>query len=438
LYQALRPPAVIQLLRRYLNQTLPGAALMELSELSHISLDDLDRLHRIWGIDFAEQLLTIATQDAPEIGVRLLAGSLADYRRATRQWWLNISEALPDVAFEERPVYFVSGNTHSLPNLLSGYALKIEDELVDFIHADGSADLQAEYRGILERNVPSSRENFLYYALKKYEASRPEISRQRIAREQQAGVVRVPSRHVFEIEAQVIDLSQIQPEWIDPRLRFPGIEQLAASNALILNLDFPLGMASYLLLSEISRNVARFRGIFIMGKAATLNGRIGDVMISNVVHDEQSLNTYLFNNCLSAEDVASYLTYGTVLDNQKAVSALGTFLQNDQYMDVFYREGYTVLEMETGPYLSSIYEMVRPQRYPANEIVSLYNAPFPIGIIHYASDTPYSKGKNLGTQNLSYFGMDPTYAAAAAIIRHIVAEELGLLRSQRVPSGDES
>ena len=132
----------------------------------------------------------------------------------------------------------------------------------------------------------------------------------------------------------------------------------------------------------------------------------------------------LFDNCFRADDLAPLVTYGTVLDNQKAITVRGTFLQNRDYMSVFYREGYTDMEMEAGPYLSSIYEMIRPQRHPQNEIVNLYPAPFPIGILHYASDTPFSKGKNLGAQNLSYFGMDPTYASATAILRSILREEI--------------
>jgi hypothetical protein len=38
----------------------------------------------------------------------------------------------------------------------------------------------------------------------------------------------------------------------------------------------------------------------------------------------------------------------------------GTFLQNATVMDVIYREGYTDIEMEAGPYLSAIYELFRP------------------------------------------------------------------------------
>jgi hypothetical protein len=80
--------------------------------------------------------------------------------------------------------------------------------------------------------------------------------------------------------------------------------------------------------------------------------------------------------------------------------------------------------MEAGPYLSAIYEMFRPKRHPINEIVNLYGLPFDLGILHYASDTPLSKGKNLGAGALSYFGMDSTYATTIAIARRIFQREL--------------
>jgi hypothetical protein len=146
-------------------------------------------------------------------------------------------------------------------------------------------------------------------------------------------------------------------------------------------------------------------------------------MIPNVVHDEQSLNTYFFQNIFTAEDLTPHLIYGTVLDNQKAVSVAGTFLQTARFMDVFYREGYTDIEMEAGPYLSAVYEMYRPKRHPVNEIVNLYGVPFEIGILHYASDTPLSKGRNLGAGTLSYQGMDATYATTIAILRRVFEQE---------------
>jgi hypothetical protein len=40
--------------------------------------------------------------------------------------------------------------------------------------------------------------------------------------------------------------------------------------------------------------------------------------------------------------------------------------------------------------------------------------------MHYVSDTPYTKGKNLGAGALSYFGMDSTYAVSLSILKRIL------------------
>jgi hypothetical protein len=400
------------------------ACCQRLAELTHTIPEDWMRIYRVWKDKLPERLFTIATEKQ-DIAIRSLSGSLADYRRATRRWWEHVEEALPDVTFADRPAYFISSNTHSMANLISGYPLMQEDRLVIFIREEGTAELQREYEDIRRENVPSSRENFFYYAWKKYEQAHPEAIADRLAHEKRMGIFRIPSEYTaFDIEVQVVFLNRLDTGKMDPRLQLPGIERLQTSNALIINIDYPLGMGAYQVLNEIARNIDEVRGVFIMGKAATLNGRIGDVMIPGVVHDEHSANTYLFHNSFCADDVRRFLVYGSVLDNQKAITVPGTFLQNQEYMAVFYKEGYTDLEMEAGPYLSSIYEMSRPKGHPYDEIVNLYEAPFPVGILHYASDTPFSKGENLGAQNLSYFGMDPTYATMIAILRRLLAAEL--------------
>src|SRR5699024_811993 len=147
--------------------------------------------------------------------------------------------------------------------------------------------------------------------------------------------------------------------------------------------------------------------------AATLNGRIGDIMMSNVVFDEHSGNTYWFDNCFSSDDLAPYLRFGAALDNQKAVTVKGTYLQNQGYLDFFYRENYTVVEMEAGPYLSSLYEDSTLERHPQDQAINLMQMQeiFDLGIIHYASDTPYTRAHTLGARGLSFYGMDSTYAS---------------------------
>ncbi|MPM68877.1 hypothetical protein SDC9_115812 [bioreactor metagenome] len=332
----------------------------------------------------------------------------------------------------ERPVYFVSSNTHSIANLISGYAISAKDKIINLLAHNGNSTLMTEWEEIQKRETPSNQQNFLFYALKKVQQTTDGkyMNLEQANMEVEHGITRVPSLHSFDVEAQVIDLAKLDASLLDPRLGEPAdlINIIKKTNALVINIDYPLGFGAYHILTALAENIADILGVYIMGKAATLNGVRGDVMIPSVVQDEHSENTYLFKNVFQATDVTPFLTFGTVLDNQKAVTALGTFLQNPRLTNVMYREGYTDIEMEAGPYLSAIYEMYRPTRHPVNEIVNLYGVPFDIGILHYASDTPMSKGKNLGAGALSYEGMDSTYATSIAILRRILYKEQKRLR----------
>jgi len=386
-----------------------------------ISEDDLNQLKSLMGEDFSRIMIEMASRPS-RLRIQLLSGSLSDYWRATRIWWDNIEAECPHLS--DRPVYFISSNRHSVVNLLSGFALQHRNDLLSFVEQSGNGDLAQEWAKIKDDRVPSNRENFFYYVYKEL-LSHPEgqsLKKSLKQHELELGIQRVPSLHSFDVEAQVIDLARLNLTEIDPRLG-SELEFLSDSDALILNIDYPLGMAAYNILTKISAEVGDILGVFITGKAATLNGVIGDVMIPTVVQDEQSQNTYLFPNSFTAADVTPYVVYGATLDNQKAVTVRGTFLQNDEYMDVFYREGYTDIEMEAGPYLSAVYEMYRPQRHPVNEVLNLYGIPFDLGILHYASDTPLSKGRNLGAGSMSYYGMDSTYGVTIAILRRIIDSE---------------
>ncbi len=436
LHVLLRSEVARLFLAQHHDRTTPltDAELVMLAAALQMEQDDLRRLEIVWGARFVPTLALIADQ-RKQFGLRQIAGSLADYRRGTTYWWDDVSDFLqhhtdPIVDLRDRPVYFVSSNTHSLINLLSGFAMREEDAIVRFIEARGHESLLAEYRALSEKG-DKHRANFLYYALRDYlRRGDPGARARRLQDERELGISRITSQHGSDLETQVIDLARLRPDRLDPRLAPLFDPLLAHSDAVIFNVDYPLGLAAYELLNRVTENVERLLGVYVMGKAATLNGRIGDVMVANIVHDEHSSNTYLFSNCFTGEDVAPYMTYGMVLDNQKAISAPGTFLQNPRYMDVFYREGYTVIEMEAGPYLSAIYEAVRPKRHPQNEIVTLMSSPFDLGFLHYASDTPFRRGHNLGAGSLEYHGIAPTYATAIAIIQRIFRREASRLRAE--------
>ncbi|HEV2654671.1 MAG TPA: hypothetical protein VGT82_06920 [Ktedonobacteraceae bacterium] len=426
-------PTTLQLLETRMDRSSPVFAEISkaLRKRLHIAPDDWQRLEVIWGDRLWETLLVIGRQ-RKSFNLRMLGGSHVGYVRGTRQWWTPVKNVLDTLGTPNRPVYFVSSNTHSLTNLLSGVILSREAELTEFALSGADAYLTDECRKLQNGEVPGNWQNFLYFTAREWlrtPAGR-EFIRNRAQEEQRRGVWYIGARHGLEIDAQIIELSKLRPSEVDPRCRMPHMDYLEQSQAIILNIDYPLGMAAYRMLREIMENLTQIRGIYVLGKAATLNGSIGDVMISNVVMDEHSQNTYWLDNAFFAQDVQPFLIYGSVLDNQKAVSAKGTYLQNRQYLDFYYLANYTVVEMESGPYLNAVYEDQYLMRYPVGENINFARLPYDLGILHYASDTPYTRSKNLGAGSLSYFGMDSTYASTVAIVRRIIHNEINTLQHQ--------
>ena len=384
--------------------------------------DDWLQLYEIWGVAFGARLAQIA-EHAMSLRVRMLGGTQVGYARVTRRWWQQVTGLMRSESLLDRPVYFVSSNSHAIANLLTGVAPRHADELAAAVDRDGDGELRDELHRFRDGTAQGHWNNFLYYAARERMRLLPDSERAALRREErEAGSLGVTSRTALDIAAQVIPLDRVNPERCDERVLPIDPVALGASRAVIVNIDYPLGLAAYNILREVAETVD-LRGVYILGKAATLNADVGDVMISSVIHDEHSRSTYWLDNAFSVSDIAPYLRFGSGLDNQRAVSVKGTFLQNRGYLDFYYREAFTVVEMEAGPYCNAVYEMTQPVRYPTSEPVSFSKLPIDFGVIHYASDTPYTQARTLGARGLSYFGMDSTYASSVAIVRRIVARE---------------
>jgi hypothetical protein len=327
-------------------------------------------------------------------------------------------------------VYFVSSNAHSLVNVLTGVARRIETEIVDWV-ARTDRDLDAERRKLEAGHSRAARENWRFYGARRLFDSHPERDRYRKWRaelEASNGVRHIPAIGTgVDSAAQVFMLSKLDASAIDPRVGAVDAARLRESDACILNVDYPLGEAAYHILRQVAEQAAWVAGVYVLGKAATLNADVGDVMIPNAVYNEHSGNTYWLDNCFAAGDVQPNLVYGSALDNQRAVTVRGTFLQNRDYLDFYYQGHYTVVEMEAGPYLDACYEVGQPERYPVGESVNMAQVNFDLGIVHYASDTPYTQARTLGARGLSYRGMDSTYASAIAVARRILQQEEALV-----------
>ncbi len=354
----------------------------------------------------------------------MLGGTQVGYARVTRRWWQQVTGTMRGESLLDRPVYFVSSNSHSLANLVTGISRHHEAALVQMVERDGPDDLREELKRFRGGLAEGDWNNFLYYAARVHTGTIATDERSQLRREErERGVYGVASRTSLDVAAQVIPLDRVDPANFDPRLGPIDAERLRRSPAVIVNIDYPLGLAAYNILREVAETAPELRGVYVLGKAATLNADVGDVMISSVIHDEHSGCTYWLDNAFTVADIAPYLRFGSGLDNQRAVSVKGTFLQNRGYLDFYYREAFTVVEMEAGPYCNAIYELSEAGRYPTDEPVNFSKLPIDFGVIHYASDTPFTQARTLGARGLSYFGMDSTYAASVAILRRILQRE---------------
>ncbi|MGI8643943.1 MAG: DUF6909 family protein [Thermomicrobiales bacterium] len=419
--------------------------IVALGEQLQIGETDWVRLQTVWGDRFWSNLAKMAAA-RKRVSLRLLGGSHLGYARSTRHWWEPVAALLEDLTLTGRPYYFVSSNTHSIVNVLSGMARKRDDLLTQFIRAHQDPELVLQLERLEGEESRASRDNLLYFAARQYYAdpARTDERQQRTDEEEALGIYHLEPTGAMDVGVQIIDLAKLEPGRFDPRLAGgadrhtetvdpdDGLHADAfdpraeGSDAVIININYPLGLAAYHILSQVGMATDALRGVYILGKAATLNGRIGDVMIADVVYDEHSGNTYWFDNCFSYQSLAPYLVFGAALDNQKAVTVKGTYLQNQGYLDFYYRENYTVVEMEAGPFLNAVYEDVFLRRYPAEDAINLrLGSPdmVDLGVLHYASDTPYTRAQTLGARGLSFFGMDSTYASTIAILRRIFDRE---------------
>lgn len=403
-----------------------AALVQEVHDRLMISAADWDRLAAAWG-DRLWPNLALVARDKKRMTIQMLGGTYVGYARTIHRWWTPIERELMERGLIDRPIYFVSSNTHSIANILSGTARRRRDRLVRFVEATRHRELWPELQAMRAGASRSNWDNFLYYTARLYYAAHPGERATRDAEEEERGITTIEPQAGVDVAAQVIELNRLRPEDFDPRLRALGELRPEATDAVMLNINYPLGMAAYHILTRIAMSTYQIKGVYILGKAATLNARIGDVMVPDVVFDEHSGNTYWLRNSFGVEDLTPFLVYGSALDHQRAVTVLGTYLQNRGYLDFFYRGNYTVVEMEAGPYLSALYEDTFLTRHGQGEHVNLAEIPIDLGIIHYASDTPYTRARTLGARGLSYYGMDSTYASTLAIVRRVF-EQTGVLR----------
>ena len=146
--------------------------------------------------------------------VRMLGGTHTGYARLTRRWWTPVSAELAVEGLTERPLYFVSSNSHSLVNIVTGIAREREPELVTFVEQLDEDDiLRHELTAFREGRSEGSWENFLYFVARLYFGERGPRGRRRAprGRASRRASPTCAARTALRVPAQVISLAALDP-----------------------------------------------------------------------------------------------------------------------------------------------------------------------------------------------------------------------------------
>src|SRR5205807_897720 len=138
--------------------------------------DDWQRLRGAWGDGFDANLAAIKREEC-RIVLRLIGGSHLGFARNASRWWQPIATAMDELGARDAPIYFVSSNSHSLVNVLTGVARRIETEIIDWI-GKPDRDLDSERRKLEAGHSRASRQNWLYYGARQVVDRDPQRARQ--------------------------------------------------------------------------------------------------------------------------------------------------------------------------------------------------------------------------------------------------------------------
>lgn len=309
-------------------------------------------------------------------------GLVGTYSRRAREWTASLVEAIGRLGLSGAPLHLVSSNTHSLVNVLSPWVGRRAAEA----GMGGSPDY-----GALRRLLPGW------------------SCEERMAEDRIAGIHHMSVAPGMPA-CQIVDMSRIDGSMADPRLGWNGRRE-----GVIVNMDYAFGEEGFFIFNEIMEALGGLiRSVFIVGKAGTLAGSRGDIMLPSFFVKQGSGEVYDIGNCLRPEDFAGLGDF-EVITGGPMLTVAGTFLQNAEVLEYF-RTRWKALgvEMEGIPYAKAVRQAVLRGRLAEG---------VQTGIAYYASDAPLSG--DLLSEPMGERGVEPVYAVTLAVVRRMLAVRPG-------------
>ena len=307
-------------------------------------------------------------------------------------WARNIKSFLISKNWFNRPMHIISSNLHSVMNSFFAFPALRK------IYVTASLEEMAT-----QISLPKNkrwRDMIKAYALKH-------------------GMYQLDDTSGTNVSVQIFDLPSINHS------QFPSIIEIDASylekeKPLLLVMDYAFGEQAYEIMDEFLKPFEEYKSkklplnvasISIMGKAGTLSGNKGDIMIPFCHIFEGTADNYPFQNELSIEE---FQDYGLKVYYGSMITVLGTSLQNRDILRYFSQSSWKAigLEMEGAHYQKAI-QVASKIRGSVNPDVSLRYA-------YYASDNPLITGRTLASGPLGTEGVKPTYLITLKFLNKIL------------------
>jgi hypothetical protein len=303
-----------------------------------------------------------------------------------KRWASAIKEKLAKQGLLDRPLHIISANLHSVVNLLYGY-----ETFKGELSKDNKDDVykSIQYFSDKGKEVQKVAEKYGFQELKDVSGS--------------------------QIDCQIIDTALLDSVKIHPAICISK-QTMNAEKPVLLVMDYAFGTQAFEAMDELlqpwthegTERKLNVKSISVMGKAGTLSGLKGDIMLASAHVLEGTPHNYSVDGDLTPEDFEPDVNVfvGPI------ITVLGTSLQNRDVLQKFQMTSWNAvgLEMEGGHYQRAINAaMIRG--HIAKDVKLRY--------AYYASDNPLIGGETLAAGAMGEAGIRPTYMITKVILEKI-------------------
>eukprot|EP01104_Vermistella_antarctica_P014726 TRINITY_DN468_c0_g1_i1.p1 TRINITY_DN468_c0_g1~~TRINITY_DN468_c0_g1_i1.p1 ORF type:complete len:481 (+),score=75.56 TRINITY_DN468_c0_g1_i1:620-2062(+) len=380
-------------------------------------VERFDEMWNLWGGDGNNCSYNVEIHPA-------ITNSIMDCRYVS--WTKMVKKVLDDHGLGDRPLHIISSNLFSVVDLLSSFSRdpKYRKEL-DAIYTTGCLSEVYEQARSLDpkHNVT---DNMRYLATREW--VKQDLNRQHHTEylEETCGVYTLPNTCDTGIGMQIIDLGKLDFARADPRLGM-GVQgpllsksymsTLNKDNApVILNFDYAFGDQAGNVLSQLLEHFKKqVASVSIMGKAGTLAGQRGTIMVPTYFIADTSMDVLEFwdGNSLCARDLSQFTPACVESVAGPCLTVVGTVLQTNTVLN-YWKNVWKVigLEMEGYSYMKCLCQY---------SLLGYLSRDAQINFAYYASDNPL-QGETLA-QDFGYTGTSSLYAISIGILKNILGSD---------------